>query len=1292
MKIKRIVSYVLALSMLLPALPTMAWEDSEQMADAKVYYHVDFNKLEEGTSEIPGWVNSKGPEMGTVTIEKPSDSENKAICINDIDANDGPYLSASLPAITGRKTVRFRYFTGHHCGLQFTSNGTLYMSCSFSSNGDLLVSNNKTSTYEKPLPNWKLPKSGKWIDVSISFDMKKKKADFFMYIDGFKDYMGSLGPHSRMIDGVLYIPGIPLQTNIVDNLNLNHYKGTGKGYFEYLTIYEGLHAPIVLPEESTGGVTDIKKPLKAPWISRTQSINNYAPKDSSAAQDTKTDALNIPGRLTPLPLEIEKYLPEKNQIKNNMEMKKGQHPRLLLDEAGWEKVRAKIDTPVGADIYKRLIEEVDALILEPLYVFDPNDNGTDETQRYIGNYIAYFSFAYKLTGEKKYFDAAYDWTMMACDLAAWGKNNSDLAAGHILEGIAYFYDWCFYDLDANDRKFILDNLIQHGSPMYRAATSIPRTWTKAYKQNHNWINNGGLAAAAAAIYDEYDEAYDWLAHAAENYSYVMDTLGDDGYGHEGIGYWGYGLVHILLYLDLARSVYGLDLYDHEWLKNTAFYRIYMSYSQSGWGYRNNFGFADAWQFDYNGPESLMRKLAGEYNIPQAQWFAREAVEKGINKEEDAWLALMWYNPEVGEESIVSLPTLRYFEDHGAISARADWSGNESALYMRCGPYLGFLGGGKSLSLEKHRLGEGHMQPDNNHFILYANGEVLIKDDGYNKKFTNTHNTLLVNGKGQKGDDDTWFNSMEDAEISTAKPEMKKVISADEYDYFVGDATQAYPMNSGLEKFYRHMVYLKKQNALLVIDDIRTDEIRPLELRLFPYSENIFKITDNEFLITSSLNNLHIKELTPTGVTTKAEKVKVVKNISGSTTNSNAITIKADKKEWLNATSLAWAPAGQMPNMINCSQSGSVFTFAVGDKRVVVDTSAMNVELSDAGMQDGANADLTSILINSRPLEDFKSQVTQYTYNPDADARLVRMNMKDYNIMPFPSSPMATVTVDLPEKINQKVVIHVTSPDKTVTKDYVIQFTGKMFGGLQVPIVNAFADESGEGTAPEYTLDGDFVSYWTADGKGKYITFDLGEVRDLMGVDIAWMRGNVRQAYFDIALSLDGENFTTVYSGQSSGKYLEPEFHEFDTITPARYIRMIGYGNSAGNTWNSVTEFGAYISNEITATLNGKKISFDTHPKIVNDRVMVPMRAVFEAFGAGVSWDSPTKTVYAVSGSTIMKLPVGSTSAVVGDKTLSLDVAPVLEEGRVLVPIRFVAESLGANVEWNGEKRMVIIQN
>ena len=112
-------------------------------------------------------------------------------------------------------------------------------------------------------------------------------------------------------------------------------------------------------------------------------------------------------------------------------------------------------------------------------------------------------------------------------------------------------------------------------------------------------------------------------------------------------------------------------------------------------------------------------------------------------------------------------------------------------------------------------------------------------------------------------------------------------------------------------------------------------------------------------------------------------------------------------------------------------------------------------------------------------------------------------------------------------------------------------------------------------------------------------------------------------------------------------------------------------------------FAAYGSAEtIHVYIDGNLQTFDVAPQIINDRTMVPLRAIFEAFGAAVLWDDATQTVNAKKGDTEVVLAIGNISPTVNGKVVTLDQAAIISYGRTLAPLRFVGEAFGGNVLWD----------
>lgn len=113
--------------------------------------------------------------------------------------------------------------------------------------------------------------------------------------------------------------------------------------------------------------------------------------------------------------------------------------------------------------------------------------------------------------------------------------------------------------------------------------------------------------------------------------------------------------------------------------------------------------------------------------------------------------------------------------------------------------------------------------------------------------------------------------------------------------------------------------------------------------------------------------------------------------------------------------------------------------------------------------------------------------------------------------------------------------------------------------------------------------------------------------------------------------------------------------------------------------------------DIKISLDDKELDFDSQqPLIENDRVLVPMRKIFEELGAEIEWDEETQTVTATIGDTVITLQIGKNEITKNGVTTEIDTETQLVNDRTLVPLRAVSESFGNTVTWNAETKTVEI--
>ncbi len=107
-------------------------------------------------------------------------------------------------------------------------------------------------------------------------------------------------------------------------------------------------------------------------------------------------------------------------------------------------------------------------------------------------------------------------------------------------------------------------------------------------------------------------------------------------------------------------------------------------------------------------------------------------------------------------------------------------------------------------------------------------------------------------------------------------------------------------------------------------------------------------------------------------------------------------------------------------------------------------------------------------------------------------------------------------------------------------------------------------------------------------------------------------------------------------------------------------------------------------------VDSMEVGFDVSPQLINGRTMVPLRPIFEALRTAITWDDTTETVTATKENRIVSLTIGQPTMFINGVPTEMDVAPILIDNRTLIPVRFVAEAFACIVTWDDMKNVVNI--
>ena len=523
---------------------------------------------------------------------------------------------------------------------------------------------------------------------------------------------------------------------------------------------------------------------------------------------------------------------------------------------------------------------------------------------YMGMAAANLSVAYLLTKQKHYLEEAKRWIFTAVGYDVWGYGflvDVDLSASWLLNGLGLSYDWLKDHLTEEERSLFLNKLILQGNKMFNYGEEHKgNCWSTDYWQNHNWINYSGLLTTAYAIRSEYEGTEKWIAVIRDNFEKVFDYLPEDGSNYEGTVYWRYAMNSFLTAADLIRKDGGPNYFETNFLKNTFDFRLY----QSAPNWEENINFGDA--HDRRSSHSICAyyKFASEHHNGYAQWLGELVRTKFLFREAyqskvfpgilpEAFLELLWYNPDIEPQSPEDLPLTKYFPDLGLVVMRSSWDTDATHLSFKSSPPGGHKQWKLSWELNKKHgwrtRSLTHYHVDFNHFILLHKGASLVIDEGYNRTSrAEIHNLITVDGTGCVGEKIWDESDLSDPVLfdlnckgihnvwkdvpETAIAEIEAFANKDGYIYVIGESSRMYYPEMELSRNARHIVN-SQCGYFILLDELESKLEHTYTWRI--HSEKYAsKKNDHHFEILNGTGGLNIFTVFPEGSHTSVDETLV----------------------------------------------------------------------------------------------------------------------------------------------------------------------------------------------------------------------------------------------------------------------------------------------------------------------------------------------------------------------------------------------------------------------------------
>ncbi|MGC4017680.1 MAG: heparinase II/III family protein [Luteolibacter sp.] len=412
------------------------------------------------------------------------------------------------------------------------------------------------------------------------------------------------------------------------------------------------------------------------------------------------------------------------------------HPRLFMPASAIGPLKERIQSdPLAKQLHENTLKRADSMLTEePVRYEIPDGLRLLSSSRNAIAHVIHTAYAWRITGERKYFDRCVKELDAVCAFKDWNPKHF-LDVGEMSTAVAIGYDWLYPDLTPDQRKRYEEALSVKG---IAALPEKPPGWWNRATNNWAQVCNGGLMIAADAIQDvKPEQAAPILTHTREVIKACESFYKPDGAYPEGPAYWHYGTTYHVLAMAVMERDAPLKL-EPLWQETSRF----LIHATGPSGIPFNYADANPGQAETSPAQTwLASRTAGPLAIKDIRaLIARRYAGKKAPSDRFQPLTLLWL-PAAKEAAVPDTKAIFRGEQSLAF-LRSDWS--PGALW------LGIKGGTPAAS-------HGHM--DSGSFVLDWAGTRWFHDlgsDDYNmpgyfggQRFSYfrlqnlSHNTLVI---------------------------------------------------------------------------------------------------------------------------------------------------------------------------------------------------------------------------------------------------------------------------------------------------------------------------------------------------------------------------------------------------------------------------------------------------------------------------------------------------------------------------------------------------------------------